>query len=162
LRACLADPSFFLESRSEVGLAVPRGAKAVLEIEPLRSLIEREHEQVRILTPERRSKQSGSNTSAVRSLIDIDRGQFQRRQAIRGLVGMCSADDAEQEAVVRQGHQHSTRTVSDPFCPASGSSLSGRRVEELIRGDASVRLLPATGLKQANCIRVADLGLNDV
>jgi hypothetical protein len=85
-----------------------------------------------LLTPERRSKQPGSNTSAVRSLIHIDRRQFQRRQAIHGLVGTCGACNAEQEAILRQSHQHSTRTVSNPFSPASSSSLSGRRVQELI------------------------------
>jgi len=159
---CSADPPLFLESRSGVGLTFPGLVKAVLGVETLCSLIEREHEQVRILIPERRSKQSRSDASAVRSLIDIDRGQFQRWQSINGMVGTCGAGDAEQEAIVRQSHQHPPGTFSNSFCPASGSSLSGRRVEELIWGDASVRLLPATGLKDADRLRVADLGLNDV
>ena len=38
----------------------------------------------------------------------------------------------------------------------------GRRVEELVRGDASVCLLPASGLKQADRFCVDNLGLNDV
>jgi len=100
----LADPSLFLESRSEVGLTVPGGVKPVLRVETLRSLIEREHEQVRILISKRRPKQSGSNTSAVSSLIDIDSRQFQRRQAIHGPVPTCGAGNAEQDAIVRQGH----------------------------------------------------------
>ena len=43
--------------------------KAVLRVETLRSLVEREHEQVRVLIPERYLQQLGSNTGAVRSLM---------------------------------------------------------------------------------------------